>query len=406
MHPLLHRHRAQLFGRDESFAAATLRALGRGINPSLAEKSVHALEYVAQLRHLATPFVFVGGTAAQLLLAGGISRLSKDVDVLAPEGSVDDWRRAVASVAARFDGEVYQATEEAREHGGLTIPAIHFLITYPNVIPTGVAGTATDIALDVVLSPARFPTQETALATHYYTTKQPVVVRTPTLEALFGMKLTTLGPGTIGIPRDKPNFDLAIAKQLFDLSQLLRHVRNLDSVAQAYHATYEQQRTYTPQAEGPTIEASLDDALSVLKLLAAPPGTRGPDAQWTADLAALSQAAVKLRGYVGDKEHFDRLAARRAAGEVALALVFVRKILLGELPAQEALTHWLAHLARIKEASRDQQDLAVALAAAREQVQQVPWADRPQLNIREFVTAVGPEALLYWDAVYGELHAT
>ena len=103
-----------------------------------------------------------------------------------------------------------------------------------------------------------------------------------------------------------------------------------------------------------------------------------------------------------DKERFDRLAARRAAGEVALALAFVRKILLDELPTQEAQARWLAHLARIRDRARDQE----ALAAARARLQQVPWAERPHINIREFVTAVGPESLLYWDTVYEEVRTS
>jgi|GEM_PF-2618159 len=82
MHPTLAKYHADLFGTDESFAVETLRGVGRGTNPALAEKSAHALEYVAQLKAQGMCFVFVGGTATQLLLAGGISRLSKDVDVI------------------------------------------------------------------------------------------------------------------------------------------------------------------------------------------------------------------------------------------------------------------------------------------------------------------------------------
>jgi len=36
------KHCERLFGTDESFAAETLRALSRGTNPALAEKSTHA----------------------------------------------------------------------------------------------------------------------------------------------------------------------------------------------------------------------------------------------------------------------------------------------------------------------------------------------------------------------------
>jgi hypothetical protein len=36
------------------------------------------------------PYVCVGSTAVQLLLAGGISQLSKDVDMLAPDTTPSD----------------------------------------------------------------------------------------------------------------------------------------------------------------------------------------------------------------------------------------------------------------------------------------------------------------------------
>ncbi len=104
MHDTLARHRDRLFGTDVSFATETLRALGRGTTPALAEggEVPHALEYLTQLKAQGMAFVFVGGTAAQLLLAGGTSRLSKDVDVIASDGSSDDWRRAVAAISERF----------------------------------------------------------------------------------------------------------------------------------------------------------------------------------------------------------------------------------------------------------------------------------------------------------------
>jgi hypothetical protein len=398
MHETLARYEDRLFGEAGSFDAQNLRKLGKGINPALAEKSVHALEYVAQLGRLKLPFVFVGGTAVQLLLAGGISRLSKDVDVVAPGGSADTWRRAVLEITRRFGGEVYAAREEQRDHGGLSIPALHFLIVYPTVFPSD---AKPDIELDVVFAPARFPTQETPLVTHYHTPKSPASATTPTADALFGGKLTTLGPGTIGIPRGKANFDLATGKQLFDLARLVTLVRDLGVVADAYRAAYEVQLSYRAPDARPTLEAVLEDALYALKVLAAPPNAAGQDAYWSSDLRDLSQAAVKLRGYVGDKERFDRLAARRAAGMVALALVHVRHILLGGVPPQEAQARWLRHLARVQE----EEQVTAAVAAAKEQLSRLPWPERPHLNIREFVGAVGPQALLYWDAVYQELRS-
>ncbi len=396
MHEELARHADVLFGRDDVFGQDHLRSLGRGINPALAEKAVHAIEYVAQLMGAGIPFIFTGGTAAQLLLAAGITRLSKDVDVIAPDGEPDDWRRVVRDIASRFGGDVYVAEEEHREHGGLSIPAIHFLVRYPTVFPSD---TSADIELDVVFAPIGFATQDTRLASPFYDTKVPLAVHTPTVEGLLGGKLSALGPGTIGIPRDKPNFDVATGKQLFDVSRLFELATDLGAVAESYRAAYDQQISYHPAEARPSLEATLADGLYALKLLAAMPGAKGPNPEWAGDLGALSQAAPKLRGYVGDRERFDRVGARRAASEVSLGLVLVRGILFGHQSASEALARWAAHRARIGHERND----PAAVRAAAERLRQVPWTERPHIHLKEFPQTVGPEALLYWDAAYREL---
>ncbi|MBI4494626.1 MAG: nucleotidyl transferase AbiEii/AbiGii toxin family protein [Chloroflexi bacterium] len=396
MHETLVRHRDQLLGQAECFDLTCLPELGRGISPALVEKAVHAFEYIGQLAQSGIAFVFTGGTAAQLLLAGGSSRLSKDVDVIALSSDSDDWRRVVAAIAGRFGGEVYAATEERREHGGLEIPAMHFVVSYPTMYPSG---ALPDIELDVVFAGAHFPLQDTDLRTRLYQPKSLLSVRTPTVEGLFGGKLTTLGPGTIGIPRGKANFDLAVGKQLFDLRHLLSRVRDVGAVASSYLAAFEQQIRYHPADARPTLEATLADALYALKLLSAAPGMKGPNSEWSGDLAQLSQAAVKLRGYVGDNEQFDRVGARQAASRVALMLVLVRKVLVEHLPPDDALTRWEAHTARI---ARDRLD-HMAVKAAQQRLRAVPWAERPHLHLKEFVQTVGPEALLCWDAALQEL---
>jgi hypothetical protein len=398
MHEILARHTAALFGRDDVFGREPLRSLGRGINPALAEKAVHALEYVAQLHQTGIPFIFTGGTAAQLLLASGITRLSKDVDVIAPEGDVDDWRQAVRRVAKRFGDEVYVAEEEQRDHGGLNIPAAHFLIRYPTIFPSD---TTPDIELDVVFASVGFPTQETRLATRYYDTKEALAASTPTVEGLLGGKLSALGPGTIGIPRGKSNFDVATGKQLFDVSHLFDVAKDLGAVARSYRSAYEQQVTYHPPDARPTIEVALEDAMYALKLLSAQPGTKGPNPEWHDDLSALSQAAPKLRGYVGDRERFDRVGARRAASRTALGLALVRSILLGHLTPDEAQVRWENHRSRIAA----EEGVPQAIAAAASRLRQISWDERPHIHLREFPQTVGPEALLFWDAAYQEIVA-
>ena len=44
-----------------------------------------------------------------------------------------------------------------------------------------------------------------------------------------------------------------------------------------------------------------------------------------------------------------------------------------------------------------------AIKAAEDRLRPVPWEDRPHIHLKEFVQGAGPEAFLYWDAVFREL---
>lgn len=89
-----------------------------------------------------------------MLLGGSLARLSNDVDLIAQEGDRAAWAQAVHQVARRFNSEVYDVTEDPRDHGGLEIPAVHFLVRYPTVFPSD---NQPDIELDIVFAPTSFP---------------------------------------------------------------------------------------------------------------------------------------------------------------------------------------------------------------------------------------------------------
>lgn len=399
MHQDLEPHAAQLIGRPQCFERERLRAAGRALDPQLVEKAVHALEYVGQLARINAEMIFTGGTATQVLLASrgddDAIRLSKDVDLLSPSGDAADWRRATGQVADQFARQIYVPSEDARTHGGLTIPAIHFLVRYPTWFPSD---TRPDIELDVVFGGSSVPTQKTPLKTRLFEPKEPVSVTTPTIESMLGGKLTTLGPGTIGIPRDKSNFDVATGKQLYDIDRLLRHVQDLEPVAQTYLLTYEQQITYHPENDRPSLTAVLEDGLYVLKVLSAQPGTQANDEQWTSDLASLGRVAEKLRGYVGSGSGFDRRGVAAAAARAALALSAIRIILFAGEPPSEISLRWRETRRRLAEAQRD----AGQISDAKKRLREVSWEKRPHINLKTFDQLAGGEALLCWDAVFGQ----
>ncbi len=113
---VLRQHETDLHVDLQHFAGA--HVFQAGFAASITEKAVHALEYVAQLLDTTIPFVFTGGTAAQLFLDNDAVRLSRDVDVFALGGSEQDWTEVTQRIADRFDGQVYDPIRDERDHDG------------------------------------------------------------------------------------------------------------------------------------------------------------------------------------------------------------------------------------------------------------------------------------------------
>lgn len=227
----------------------------RALNLTNLTKALHVLEYLAQLRREGLDPLFKGGSAVQLLLPGGWQRFSIDLDlaIAAPKGAIEE---AVRRIHERFGSEYY--SYEPREASpGSAVPFYNYRITVPTL-----EGEAA-ILLDVMGVEIDYDTQRRQLRSFFY--ESDVDAKTPTMDAILGDKLSTLGPDTIGRPlRDSRN-GLEYVKNLYDVKQLLVYVENLGRTFDAYQRSHELQlRIREVHLD---LEDSIKDLIGVCRVL-------------------------------------------------------------------------------------------------------------------------------------------
>ena len=234
MRRLLEKYNSELCGSPEVFSEEAIRTHieeRKAHNPTNLIKALHVLEYLGQLRKEGLDPLFRGGSAVQLLLPEGWQRLSIDID-LATESSKEDVERAMRGIYERFGGEYYSYESRESEFES-DVPFHNYRITIPTF-----EGSAT-ILLDIMGAEINYRTQRKQLRSFFY--QSEVEVKTPTINAILGDKLSTLGPETIGRHlRDSRN-GMEYVKHIYDIRQLLPHINDLDKTYAAYKKSHELQ---------------------------------------------------------------------------------------------------------------------------------------------------------------------
>lgn len=198
------------------------RLAGSAVN---LEKAIFALEYVAQLKDVGLDFVFKGGSAVQILLGDKWNRLSIDVDICT-DASEKTLTMALDAVKKRFDDKGFTYVMRGKEILG-TVPFLSFRVTTPPITDKGRV-----ILLDAMGLKQHFATQSTPLKSFYY--DSTVSVMTPTVGAILGDKLSTIGPNTVGrAMRDSRN-GLEYAKHFYDINVLSHAEPNFGECRDAY----------------------------------------------------------------------------------------------------------------------------------------------------------------------------
>ena len=205
----------------------SLRKLKRKIDPGLCEKMIRALGLLEQLVIKKLDFVFKGGTAL-ILLIDEPQRFSIDIDINLNTSEVeleDIFSQIISS------GVFIKYEENLRKRS--SIPKAHYKFYYKSVI----FDREDYILLDVLFHKHTYPEViYTPIKTVWLDTDENYTfVKTPSIDAILGDKLTAFAPSTIGIQYGCAK-EMEIIKQLFDIGRLFDHAKNITTIAKSFNS--------------------------------------------------------------------------------------------------------------------------------------------------------------------------
>jgi hypothetical protein len=226
------------------------------IDKIILEKMIHALHLLERLKANGLDFVFKGGTSLVLLLKQG-NRFSIDIDIIC-KAERKDLEQILNKIIETSHFTTWKLDEYRSYQPG--VPKAHYKFSFD----TKQQGSGT-ILLDVLIEDSIYPAlAELPVNTKWIETEAETMVTVPTIDAITGDKLTAFAPNTIGIPYFKGNdqqpFSMEICKQLFDLSKLFEHIKDVEFVAKSFMAFAEQEINY-PKNVNPERDLTPDKVL-------------------------------------------------------------------------------------------------------------------------------------------------
>lgn len=198
------------------------------IDPGLLERTVYAFGLLEAITAAGLPFCFKGGTSLMLILDKPI-RLSTDIDIMVNPGTKVDSYIEKASKIFPFIN-----MEENIRRGSNDIEKRHFKFTYLSPIQK----RNFYILLDIVFaqSPYVKTVHKEIKNDLLLTTGENLTVEIPTPECILADKLTAFAPHTTGVLLGEKK-ELEIAKQLFDITNLIDHITDYQTVLDTYCKT-------------------------------------------------------------------------------------------------------------------------------------------------------------------------
>lgn len=203
--------------------------IGYRTDPKLIEKVVRALGLLEQLKHFNLDFIFKGGTSI-LLVTEKPTRFSIDIDIITEQ--TREEIELILNLIVQYGTFSHWKPDYNRKHP-LDALIDHFKLYYTSVID----GKVEPILLDVLYSPSPYTAVREIAIEHSWLNQNgsPLTVQVPTLEAILGDKLTAFAPETTGILYSK-NRPVEIIKQLYDISQLIDKVEDINIVRGSFRS--------------------------------------------------------------------------------------------------------------------------------------------------------------------------
>jgi len=175
------------------------------------------LEYLGQLMRAGLDFVFKGGSAVQMILQDKWASLSVDVDICC-NVSEKELQDIMANIYAKFAKQAFTFKTRNRVISGV-VPFYLYIVEAPSLT---IANESRSCLLDVMGVKPNYSTTQVALRTPFYESDETITV--PTVGALLGDKLSTIGPNTVGRNLVDSRNGVEYAKHFHDIRNLQANV--------------------------------------------------------------------------------------------------------------------------------------------------------------------------------------
>jgi len=224
-------------GTAESFDPSRINGLlsaGLINNVTNLEKAIFSLEYLAQLQKEGLDFVFKGGSAIQVVLQSRWARLSVDADICSGI-SEKELLEVMGNIHKKFDRTAFSFRVRGRSEDG-AVPFYKYILEAPPIVT---AGGVRSFLLDVMGVRPNYATTKIALKTPFFDSDASIT--TPTIGALLGDKLSTIGPNTAGRHLADSRNGVEYAKHFYDIKSLQDADFDFDDCYSAFHEAIELQ---------------------------------------------------------------------------------------------------------------------------------------------------------------------
>jgi len=355
----------------------------KGITQDLYERALNGLEYLSQLRNMGFNPIFKGGSAVQLLIPEDIQRLSIDID-LSINSKEKDIILVLEQIYNRFNKNIYKF-----EKVGEPFPGI---ILYNLTIPSYFSETPSRIQLDFHLHEPNYTTQQTRIKSFLY--ESEFDVRTPTINALIGDKLTVLGPETIGKTMTKN--PVQIAKQIYDIFVLLNHSTNFKEIFESYYDVYEFEKENRKKPDL-TFKEVINDLVDLCKYLS----IYNSIPTWLKDNSIRNRCSFLRRGinglstFTSRELNLNSLKTRTVSGKIA----FLAKLMLNKFEKNKIrripMDIFYQNNLNIKNLSNDESKIDEII----KDLAHLEKKERFHLSFREW-KKTNPVGLLFWYGHY------
>ena len=222
-------------------------------DPGIFEKTMYAFNLLTDLIKFYPDLIFKGGTSLLLHVFPPV-RFSIDIDILLHkkhEKSLEENLSRLVSESSVFN----LLKEDERESD---IPKAHYKFYYDSHF----ARNEQYVLLDVVFCEHPYhKVVDKKLEGHQLSiANTSAVVKIPTVEGLFGDKLTAISPKTIGIPLNQKR-EMEFVKQIVDLGMLFDMLDDFEDIKKTFIKNSKQENTFRKTKY--TIDEVLEDILDI-----------------------------------------------------------------------------------------------------------------------------------------------